>query len=473
VKYVFAATVVVLVFLSACMAWLKPDLDASGKTPLVWVSDNNPQRKPQIDHFNRMFPDCHLRLDPSNTGVQKIIVQACAGVGPDIFDVYTRSQLQTYAEAGVLLDVTDIARQRGFDVSVTYPQAAPTIQFEGRQYGFPCNVNVDILFYNKNLFDRFGVPYPSRQPTWDEIIALGKRLTIRRGNSPVAECYGLAYVSPELLLYQAGGHLFSEDGTRCVVDSPQALRAIQLYRDLMHRYRIMPSPLEQASMSGQGGWGSGFRDWFGSQKIAMIMIGKWALITFRDYIRAQKEAAEVPTIGFQPPGALPPLRLGACLLPRFADRPPLCIINSRFAAINRLSPHRDKAIHFLEYLTSREYCQTINEGQDALPGNKKFGTVEAMHNDKYPEEDLFNELTLESTKFAVAMELSPFIDGETARRLFNNQIQRISTSPQLDVAEALRTAASEVNAQIQKNIAQDPLLRMRFEQARGKTRTQA
>ncbi|OIO93412.1 MAG: hypothetical protein AUJ92_12460 [Armatimonadetes bacterium CG2_30_59_28] len=467
VKHFFGATLVLLVLLSAFMGRLKPGPGTSGKTSLVWVSDNNPQRKPQIDYFNKLYSACRLRLDPGNTGVQKIIVQSCAGVGPDIFDIYNRSQLQTYAEAGVLLDVTEAAKEHGFDVSVTYPQAAETISLEGRQYGFPCNVDVNILFYNKNLFDKYGVPYPPKQPTWEEIVALGKRLTIRTPDSPVAECYGLAYAAPELLLYQAGGHLFSEDGTRCVVDSPAAIRATQLYRDLMHRHRITPSPLEQASMSGQGGWGTGFRDWFGAQKIAMIIIGKWALISFRQYIKAQREAALAGGIGpsVHRGNALPPLQLGACLLPRFPDRPPVCIINSRPAAVNRLGPNRDKAISFLEYLASKEYCQTINTGQDALPGNKSYGTVEAMHNPEFPEEDLFNQLTLESTRFAVAMEISPFIDGETARRMFSNQIQRITTSPRVQVAAALETAAKDVNAQIRKNVAQDARLRTRFAKA--------
>jgi len=162
---------------------------------------------------------------------------------------------------------------------------------------------------------------------------------------------------------------------------------------------------------------------------------------------------------------LPPLQLGACLLPRFPDRPPVCIINSRPAAVNRLGPNRDKAISFLEYLASKEYCQTINTGQDALPGNKSYGTVEAMHNPEFPEEDLFNQLTLESTRFAVAMEISPFIDGETARRMFSNQIQRITTSPRVQVAAALETAAKDVNAQIRKNVAQDARLRTRFAKA--------
>lgn len=469
-KYFLAAILCFLVLLSVVVEVLKPGGPPPDKTPLVWVSDNNPERAPQIERFNKLYPDCLLSLDPNNTGLTKIIVQTCARVGPDIIDVYGIHQLQTYVEAGVLLDVTEMAKQRGFDPSVTYPKAAQALLINGRQYCFPCNVNTNIMFFNKNLFDKYGVPYPPRYPVWKDFVRIAERLTIRKPGSRIPECFGMANMSWQELLYEAGGRVFSEDGSRCVIDSPEAIRAFRFYHDLMYKYRVMPTPLEQSAMSSQGGWGTGWRNWFGAQKIAMIPIGKWALITFRQFEEEQRQqytAWKRAHPGRKYPG-LPPLRMGAVHLPRFADKPRRCIIACRSAAVNRLSPHADKAVNFLEYLTTKDYCDTINEGADALPGNKEYGTLEHMHNDKYPDEDIMNELTLEATQWGIVREISPFVDGQTAMRLIGTQVQRLDAGADADVEEVCRTAARDVNDEIRRNVETDVRLRMRWNRLQQK-----
>jgi len=463
-KYLFLGMVGFLGILSLLAYAMIPSPRDQDKVPLVWVSDHNPQREPQIERFNRLHPQCSLRLDPNNAGVTKIIVQSCANVGPDIIDVYGVQQLQTYVEAGILLDVTEIAREMGFDPSMTYPKAGEGLQIEGRQYSYPCNVNVDIIFYNKNIFDRMEVPYPPRICTWDEMVHVAEQVTLRSEGSKLPECFGLANVHWQSLLRQNGGKIFSEDGTRCVVDSAEAVEAIQFYRDLLHRYNVTPTLLQRTAMAGEGGWGQGWLNWFGAQRLAMIQVGKWGLITFRMYIREQRRAKE--RWERENPGAVypgpEPLRLGACHVPHFRDKPRCVILDSRSAAVNRLSPHAMEAVRFLAYLTTQEYCETINEGADALPGNPRFGTVEAMHNPAFPEEDIMNELTIEATQWGVVKQVSPFIDASTALRLIETQIQRIEADPKLDVAAAMRLAARDVNEQIQKNVDREPYLKERY-----------
>jgi len=474
-KYLLATILCALAVLSVVVSALKPGAPPPGKTPLVWVSDNNPQRAPQIESFNKLYPDCLLALDPNNTGITKVIVQTCAKVGPDIIDVYGIHQLQTYVDAGVVLDVTDVAKQRGFDPSVTYPKAEGEITIDGRQYCFPCNVNTNILFLNKNLFDKYGVPYPPERPTWDELVATAAKLTIRKPGSKLPECFGMASIGWEELVYMAGGRFFNEDGTRCVVDSPEAIRAFGFYQDLMYRYKVMPTPLEQSAMSSQGGWGTGWRNWFGSQKIAMIAIGKWALITFRQFADEQRQERDQwlhDHPGQEYPD-LPPLRMGAVHLPRFVDQPNRCIIAARSAAVNRLSPNADKAVNFLEYLASKEYCDTINEGADALPGNTKYATLDYMQRfAQKGEGEEINRLTLEAAQWGIVRELSPFVDGQTALRLITTQVQRLEASPDADVADVCRAAAQDVNEEMKRNVAGEVRLQMLWNRLTMK-RTQA
>lgn len=460
---------------------------AEWRVLLTRVTDPHPQRRYELEAFNRWFPECFIRLDPSNTGVQKVIVQACSGVGPSIIDVYDVHQLQMYVNAGILRDLTEDARRMGFTPDVSYPKAARAMVIEGKQYCFPCNVNVRILIYNKNLFDRYDVPYPptDRVIDWLEFVeTYGSRLTVRRPGRSVPECFALTLSGWENMVYQAGGRIYSRDGTRCVIDSPQAVAGIRLYRDLMHTYNVMPNPIQQAGMSGQGGWGQGWMNWFGAQKIACIRIGKWALNTFRRYIVEQRRrfarrfpGVEPPTdpeklrawtkqwmIDHPDPIDWPPLRLGAAHVPRMPGRAPLLLLDQKSAAVNKLNPEAEDALKFLKYLTSEEYCQIINDGADALPPNRAYATLDRQINPDWPEERDLHVLTNQATEWGYVRQVSPFIDALVMDRLINAQVQRLETDPDVTAEQALRIAAKDVNDEIAKNLRNDPKLRQRYEE---------
>jgi multiple sugar transport system substrate-binding protein len=44
-------------------------------------------------------------------------------------------------------------------------------------FGLPFSRNFDVLFYNKDVFDKFAIAYPKDGMTWDETIELGRRVT--------------------------------------------------------------------------------------------------------------------------------------------------------------------------------------------------------------------------------------------------------------------------------------------------------
>src|SRR5947207_2057531 len=114
-KYVFLGSFAGLVLLSVVAGLIKPHLETHGKIPLSWVSDPNPARLEQIALFNRMNPQYELKLDPSNSGMEKVIVQSLAGVGADFFNTYGGSQLAAYVKAGIAWYVTDELKKRGID----------------------------------------------------------------------------------------------------------------------------------------------------------------------------------------------------------------------------------------------------------------------------------------------------------------------------------------------------------------------
>jgi multiple sugar transport system substrate-binding protein len=441
-KRVFGGVFLGLILLSV-VAWkIQPDLGQEGKIPLVWVSDDNPARREQIRLFNRLYPQYDLRLDPTNTGMEKVIVQSLAGVGPDLFDCYDGFQLSAYVKSGIAWDVTEPLQGAGIDVHKDlWPAVHPNILHEGRVYGFPTNAAVNAVWFNKDIFDKYHLPYPKGPWTWEEFIPLAQRLTVRDEKGRI-EHFGFLcdwWNWPQFVL-QWGGKLYTDDGTRCIVDSPEAVAGVQFLQDLIYKYHVMPSPVEEAAMATQGGWGTGTITFFGAGKGAMALGGRWWLCSLRDYRG---------------------LRLGAVECPHGPYR--VFRGYGRATLINSKSPRRWQALDFLKYEASKPYNDLINHQADALAPVIRFCfTPEYLHDPAFPQED-FNAVWRDVMKFGVPDQISPFINGQRASRILNKQLDLVKNN-QKTAQAALETAAREINAEIQKTLEQDPQLRLRYEQ---------
>ena len=441
-KYVFASALAFLVLLSLVARGIRPKLTGKGKTPLVWVSDDNPARREQIAVFNQLHPGYELRLDPSNVGMQKVIVQCIGGVGPDLFDCYDGFQLSAYVKSGIAMDVTDELAKAGIDVEKDcWAAAHPNCIFEGRTYGFPTNASVNAIWINKAIFDKHGIPYPKGPWTWEEFIPLAQRLTVKGANGRI-EHFGfmMEWWNWGHFCRQWGGRVYTPDGTRCVLDSPENIAAIQLMQDLVYRHRVAPSPVEETAIATAGGWGSGTITFFGGGKAAMALGGRWWLCTLRKYEG---------------------LRLGAVECPHGPKR--LFRGYGRSTLVNKNSPRREHALAFLKYLAGKDYNELINHQADALAPVTSYCDRDLyLHDPEFPGED-FNDVWRDIMQYGIPDEDSPFVNGNVAGRIIGKQLDlvRNNTKPATD---AMRTAARQINEEIQKTLDRDPALRARYEE---------
>jgi len=453
-KWLFVGAFAVLVLLS-CVAWsLRPAPAVAGKIPLQWVSDDNPARREQIALFNRLNPQYELRLDPNNIGMEKVIVQSIAGVGPDLFDCYDGFQLSAYARSGIAWDITDRLKEYiDFEKDV-WSADFPNFILDGHAYGFPTNACTNAIWFNKDVLEANGIPFPSGPWTWDEFLQVAQKLTVREGRR--VKRFGLLcdWWNWRQFVIQWGGDVYSSDGMRCVIDSPQAVAGIQFLHDLMYKYKVMPTPAEEAAMATAGGWGSGTITFFADAKGAMALGGRWWLCTLRTVQQNKKEKGER-------------FRLGAVECPHGPFR--VFRGYGRATLVNKNSPRREQALEFIKYEAGRPYNDMVNHQADALGPVKSYCyTPGYLHDPDYPEED-FNAVWRDIMQYSVPDYNSPFVNGQAASRILDRQLDLIK-SDEKPVAEALRIAAQEVNEEIQKTLQRDPELRARYDELMRKKR---
>lgn len=100
---------------------------------------------------------------------------ASDGTLPQVFWV-EGSQVTEFNEAGVLMDLTDFLDQNSDVKDALNGSEAAFRDGNGVQYGLPYQSNVQGIFYNKDVFDKAGVDYPTDDTTYDEFLDMVAKL---------------------------------------------------------------------------------------------------------------------------------------------------------------------------------------------------------------------------------------------------------------------------------------------------------
>jgi multiple sugar transport system substrate-binding protein len=137
-------------------------------------------------YLKKKFPDVtikHVHWDKGREYKDLI----AAGTIPDIIIDNARMNFERYILKNDLqYDMTDLIKKFNFDTSKLNPAAMAQMKNmtpEGKIYGLPFQLSDFVLFYNKDIFDKFGVDYPKDGMTYDEIYELAKKLTRQEGDN--------------------------------------------------------------------------------------------------------------------------------------------------------------------------------------------------------------------------------------------------------------------------------------------------
>ena len=141
-------------------------------------------------------------------------------------------------------------------------------------------------------------------------------------------------------------------------------------------------------------------------------------------------------------------------------------IGIRAATIFTGSDHPELAELFMAYLASEEYCMQIVRDGDSLPPNPRYTQTEAFKRPPdYPNEWGLHEVFDESARsIAIPIPMSPYVQTLVYRREMTDAEEAVMND-RLTPAEAAARVQRQINAEIDRTIAEQPKLRARYEQA--------
>ncbi|MFD0713501.1 ABC transporter substrate-binding protein [Paenibacillus sp. GCM10027626] len=228
------------------------------------------------ERFMQAHPEISIEwIDLGPNRYEKTLTLISGGNAPDI--LYINEWTLSLAERGVLLPLDDfIAGDASFRKQDFYPAVMEAYQFDGKQYGIPQEISPYVTYYNKDLFDQAGVPYPTDQWSEAQFMEAAARLT-----DPDKQQYGFLYdnygAPLDGMLSRNNVEIYAADPAQSRLDSADALETLTTIKRMAVDDKSSPDPADIRAM------GQGSESLFRNQHIAMFSAGMWHLPSFGNH----------------------------------------------------------------------------------------------------------------------------------------------------------------------------------------------
>lgn len=304
----------------------------------IWDEKQRPVMESMIQAYQKTHENVKIdiQLTPYKGGEYwtKLEAAATGGTAPDLFWVNVL-HAEDYYDGGILLDLNDYLKKSDLDLAKNFPEAlVKAYNFEDKQIAVPKDFDTNALWYNKDIFDKAGVAYPTDDWTFDDLAKACKELKaagLDSGAYPFACPIDFqTWYYPTV--YAGGGWILNADKTETGYTDPKTQEGIQCWIDLINEgYSPSAAALSETSADAM----------FEGGQLAMVLAGSYMTpeYTSNDAINTKINLVEFPEFNGKEPN----------------------IINGLGYAVFAGSKNKDAAADFALWLGSEEAMKIQGE----------------------------------------------------------------------------------------------------------------
>lgn len=338
------------------------------------------------------------------------------GENIDLYIVSIGNFFNVVPQNGLNYDMTELAEKYDVDLSGIDPaMVEPMIRNTGGElWAVPVFNSSLIIYYNKDMFDEFGVDYPTDGMTWDEIFELAKNFNVTKDGKDYVgfaisnhhhtklNNFGLEYVSPETEL-----STYDNEKWKSILNVFARLGEDPGYRNFMNQ-KEKPGPADsQDFYDGKAAMLGTIVHHIGNENFRTMNFD-WDMVAYPAY-------DEQPGIGSQ-------------AYPTYVGIPPF-------------AEQKDAAMKIIKFLISEEFqMEASRQGNMPVLTNPEvqavYGTAE--YADKNVMAPFYN-------KFAPVMHKTPY-DGDVEKAV--TQYLADIALGNIDINTALRQAKEQADQKI-------------------------
>lgn len=327
----------------------------------VEISFRHPNQDQQyfanaLTGFNEKYPHITVKLTTTDSAADCFVDES--------YDITGLVANEEIVNLNPFLD-----QNEDFDKSDFVPGMLEIFTTENKLWAIPAGFNPAVMYYNQDLFDRYGVEYPAANWTLDNFLAAANAI-----RDPANNVFGYASLPADIMpdalmfLYSKGGRILDDlqNPSRVTLDDPATIEALEWYVRLINDYNVAPTQQQM-------------RETFGSDNrsvyrgIMQNQVGTW--------------------IGwFQDRGGLTwdiewPMKWGMAPLPRGEASVTMAFAEGYFISAD--SPNTEACWEWLSYLSREAIVRMIpprqsvinSEAYERLVGREAAATARAAIED--------------------------------------------------------------------------------------------
>lgn len=252
---------------------------------------------------NNSLENIETRLEiVTENFLEKIRTEFVAGTTTYDIVVNQINWVQAGARQGMFLPISDYMKRDG--VSRDDYLDSSSWDVNGIMYGLAFLGGGDAIYFNKEIFDNEGVPYPELGTTLDQLLDGATQMTKQTGDQTTQWGYNFGYASLEVNLgsfvLDHGGQVLNEARDQALYGEDQnAIAGAQMYVDMILKHRVVPWGEERSELRKEGGGGRHI----GTGKFAMSQI---TLIPLKGAYEVLGDRLGIAPLGTGPAGTRSP-----------------------------------------------------------------------------------------------------------------------------------------------------------------------
>lgn len=397
--------------------------EMSGTLTVLSFTEYHDAIQAAIDAFQKAYPDMTVNLEEYPYAQYSDAVEIKLGSSSSDFDIIMTdaTMVSAYAYKGW---IAPLDRYFGDADKAAFASALiESSTFEDQFYSPPLCNSCQVLWYNKDLLDAAGVPYPSEDPaerlTWEEVEEISQSVMAAAKDNSV---FGLTFEQVDRpfqvlpIPNSMGGDAFALDGvtTEGYLNGENFVKGMQWYSDIHNVSKISPKGTSP------------------SDSVGLFTAGKIAFLCANIFDFATFEATEDFRYGFTP-------------FPAFAEGSPASPTDSWHVSLSNFSKNQAQAVEFIKYIT-------MGEGNDVFLDVKGAFAAQVDALNAYTTDSAYAEFP--KTVFRLAAYEAQNTAYPRPRTLGYGEFEAIITSTfsdirnGIDTKESLDAAVAQLQAQM-------------------------
>jgi multiple sugar transport system substrate-binding protein len=194
--------------------------------------------------YARVKPDVTVKIEaiPINNYYDKAVAAILGGSPPDVLDL-DAFMIASAAGKNLLQPWDEFIK--GLDVADFAPAIWSAGVLNGKVYAIPNRGSAGVVYYNKTMFDRAGVAYPTEDWNYDTMLDMAKRITIPGKEYGVGIAAALSDPANVMTAYAPmvwafGGDFLDKDNKTAVINKPEGVKATTYWTELYTRHKVAP-----------------------------------------------------------------------------------------------------------------------------------------------------------------------------------------------------------------------------------------